>query len=220
MISHRRQKADKDTKLGHVILSIQICVLVTIINLWSLFWIILSALVSLDQFLFTFCEKCHAFRKSGKKIKSNYSSLHSPFKLEKSIKSKKQDRTYILAYWDELRWKFIILWILSQMHTPRVSCVWQDPTNEGWVLREWWPIIIPEPPPSLLGAGYTLSCDFESLNFWFLVFLSPVFSWASILMLRHSFEIILVQILNAMSFPGAYKSTISLLLIVMECSGV
>ena len=33
MISHRRQKADKDTRLGHVILSIQICVLVTMINL-------------------------------------------------------------------------------------------------------------------------------------------------------------------------------------------
>ena len=92
MISHRRQKADKDTRLGHVILSLQICVLVTMINLWSLFWIIVSALVSLDQFLFTFCEKCHAFRKSGKKIKSNYSSLHSSFKLEKSIKSKKQNK--------------------------------------------------------------------------------------------------------------------------------
>ena len=47
--------------------------------------------------LFTFCNICHAFRKSGKKIKSNYSSLHSPFKLEKSFKGS-ESREIIFAY--------------------------------------------------------------------------------------------------------------------------
>ena len=100
-------------------------------------------------------------------------------------------------------------------------------TNDEWGLRLWGPIITLEPAPSLLRAGYTKSCDFVSVaRFLLLVFLSPVFSWASILRLRHSFEIIQNRVTCSdlkydffLMHTKVLFSSIPLLLIVTECSG-
>ena len=134
---------------------------------------------------FTSCNICHAFRKSGKKIESNYSSLHSPIKL---FKRRVERNIFCVMKWTPMKvYYFMNLVSYAHASLPHVT----NSTNNEWELRLWGPIGTLEPAPSLLRAGYTKSCDFVSVaRFLLLVFLSPVFSWASILRLRHSFEII------------------------------